>query len=792
MIKIIDQDQIRVAVCAAAALMFGVLAATWLSVLDALAGRTVYSLSSCGVMIFAGLAVGLSAAMVLWRRRQVPGALLGVLFLLMGLWVVAQQGLAAGVAEGWHRILGDLSRSFAQYLVALAKTSAFFCLPHAILAGLAVYAAVPEAVKRHSGAWGPGFSLVILLGVVPAVFGYGFARNFLIPAAGVEGILRLAAWWFGILAVLTIAKRGWAALAMLLLVAGLLVANRPRSKSHLLHENVFSRLVYRDSGFARGKPVFAHHSRHHGIAAYEDNDYQFVFTLDGRPLLFGNRFHTARVLTGYIPLLLCHEAGRVAYFGPEAGLYMSFAVRAGAESVACAGADRAVVNTMLTAEEHIGGGAEAMPGFKWPKARLKAKEQYDLVFLANEPSWMRGTRRAYSRSLFKKCSTALNTGGKTALHLDIRLLSERRFAAVASDFIAVFPHVQVWSTGVHDWLLVGSEQPFRVAADKALEIFERKAVIRDCTRAGVSALPDVLACFVCGEAELKSWLGQAGRISHRHHVWQAPQTAFGDGDALSRPDFLNGLRKPDFRWLVPEGLDDDVYVAVCDRAEECVRVRGKVEAALALIARGSAEEGLAALRGAASANPRDALLAHLAETMELEGRRRIAIGEFNGALRCYENILSFTPGTARSHYGMGYCLRARGENDAAYLHFARAVAFAPEQTGYRMELAQVAATVGEYREADRQYREILMREPDNAEVMFLYAKVLIAKEREDKDIPAALKLAERACESTEWENREFSYGLADLYIEAGRLMEGVGLKRLLKEGGKPRSQPSEN
>jgi len=49
-----------------------------------------------------------------------------------------------------------------------------------------------------------------------------------------------------------------------------------------------------------------------------------------------------------------------------------------------------------------------------------------------------------------------------------------------------------------------------------------------------------------------------------------------------------------------------------------------------------------------------------------------------------------------------------------------------------------------------------------------------------------LKLAERACEITGWDNRELAQGLADLYLEAGRVMEGVGLKRLLKEGGKPR------
>ncbi|MDD4102474.1 MAG: tetratricopeptide repeat protein, partial [Kiritimatiellae bacterium] len=784
------RGQIMVAVCAAAGLMCGVMAATWLSAIDALAGRTAHSACAWRVMLLVGITAGAGLALAVWRRRQAAGPALGLLFLLMGFASAAHLGLSSGVAGGWTRMLGDLTRAFPHYLLALAKTAAFFCLPHAFLAGAAAYAAMPGAVKRRPAAWGQVLTLFFLLAVAPAAFGYGIARGFLIPAVGAEGVFRLAAWWFGVLAALSIAKAGWAALAVAPLVAVVLFVSRPDQKRHLLHENVFARLVCRDSGFACGEPVFARRSRHHGFAVYDDRDYDFVFTLDGRPLIFGNRFHAGRVLSGYIPLLLCPEAGSAAYCGPQAGLYLPFAWRAGVGSVACAGADRQVVKAMLEAEQQIGSGTKAESGLKWQRARLDAKGKYDLIVLANEPAWMRGTRRAYGRSLFKKCRSASRPGGITALHVDTRLLSEKRFAAVAEDFAGVFPHVQVWSAGTRDWLLIGSGQPIRVAAGKALEVFERKAVIRDCARAEVTALPDVLAGFVCGGEGLKSWLDGAGRISHRGHAWQAPRAAFGSERSAADPDFMNGARAPDFRWLVPDGMDEDVYVALRAKSEELVRARGKAAAALALLSGGASGEGMSAVREAAAASPRDVLLTRLAETMELEGRRRIVIGEFNGALRCYENLLSFTPGTARSHYGMGYCLRARGENDAAYLHFARAVAFAPEQTGYRMELAQVAVTVGKYREADRQYREILVRDPDNAETMFLAAKTLMAKEREDKEIPAALKLAERACEITGWENSEFAYGLADMYIDAGRVMEGVGLKRLLKEGGKPAARGS--
>ena len=194
-----------------------------------------------------------------------------------------------------------------------------------------------------------------------------------------------------------------------------------------------------------------------------------------------------------------------------------------------------------------------------------------------------------------------------------------------------------------------------------------------------------------------------------------------------------------------------------------------------------------AAREAAKVNPHDALLMNLSESLELEGRRRITIGDLKGALKCFENLLSFSAGTAFSHYGMGYCLRGNGDNDGAYLHFSRAVSYAPEQIDYRLEMAQSALAVGEFAEADRQYQEVLKRVPDNPAVLVLAAKGLAWRERPKKDIAQALKLAERACELTKWENREYAFGLADIYIDAGKVLEGMGLKRRLKEGADPKA-----
>ena len=391
----------------------------------------------------------------------------------------------------------------------------------------------------------------------------------------------------------------------------------------------------------------------------------------------------------------------------------------------------------------------------------------------------RGTRKAYSSRLFARCRSALASGGLVALHVDGRALSARRFATVVRDFACVFPHMQLWCTGAYDWLLVGSNGMIQSPADQMLACFERQAVMRDFVRARVLALPEALACMVCDGAGVVPWLERTGFESWRVNARRVPQIVFSSQEAseeLLTPHALEPMRQKTLEWLC-KWMDVGVYRRSAE-PRLCVRVRRRPR---------WRRQGRSGRCRSGRAGGTNSICVITVDALPsgARGAARIAIGEFKGGLKCYENLLSFSPGSAHSHYGMGFCLRASGEPETAYLHFARAVAAAPEQIGYRMELAQVAVTVGEYAEADRQYEEILRRKPDHAEALYRYATCLATKERTDRNMARALTLAERACRETGWQNREFAYGLANLYMDAGRVMEGMGLKRRLKEGGLP-------
>ncbi len=798
MMKLFKQVTGHSSLSVAASLMFGAFLSVWLRTLDAVAGRTAYSLAAFAIVVVVGVLAGF---IVMWwpcSKMKAPAVLLSLVFLLLACWLVFQLAAVKGVTVGWQRILMDTTRTFELAMLTLGKTAAFFLGVPAVLAGVAGQIAVQSGPRDVTRPVGRPFVQLTLLCALPAWVGYVLGAGFLVPVFGVEGFTRLAALWFGALASFAVLSgtarwtvpRRLTACLPLAVVVGLVMVLSPKRAGSVLTEGMFGRLVHRDSGFAQGTPVFEHHSKRQTVAVYEDADYQFVFALDGRPVLFGNRFHTARTLSGYIPLLVRPSCKKACVVGADAGLFLPFIIRAGVQNVSYAGTDTDVVNLALAADGYLTGDETAEKAVLHAGVSLSSQSAYDILFVTPDPVWMRGSSAAYGRSCFGRCRKALSADGIVAVHVDGRALSPERFASIAKAFAAEFPGMQVWCTGAYDWLLLGSAKEIKTPVDGMLSMLEKPLVFRDLARGGQQALPEILSCMVCDGKGLSPWLARMEPESAWRAEWRAPQAVFAKEMTALQPVALEGCRQWKAQWVLPGELDMDVYVALLDKVGKSLGARVASVTALAETAKGRSEAALDAARAAAKINPHDALLVQLSEMLELEARRRIKIGDFKGGAKCYESLLSFSSETARSHYGLAYCLRANGENEAAYLHFARAVAAAPEQTGYRMELAQVALSISEFAEADRQFQEVLKREPANPEVLFRYAKGLAWKERPDKNMAQVLKLAERACVLTAWDNSEYAYGLADLYMDAGRVLEGMGLKRRLKEGIKTKQPPA--
>ena len=184
---------------------------------------------------------------------------------------------------------------------------------------------------------------------------------------------------------------------------------------------------------------------------------------------------------------------------------------------------------------------------------------------------------------------------------------------------------------------------------------------------------------------------------------------------------------------------------------------------------------------AAALNPRDPLLRGLADSLDLEGRRFLRIGNVNAAIRCYENRLLIRPQDVAAVHNFGVCLKKSGHFDMAASVFAKAVTLDPRTDEHRLELVECCAASHREDMACRQLDVLMKRHPSDPALKMRAAKLLALKSNKAHDEVRAVALAEEAVRLTGWKDRAYVQALADVYIEVGRVVLGMGLKKKMRE-----------
>ena len=521
--------------------------------------------------------------------------------------------------------------------------------------------------------------------------------------------------------------------------------------------DTFVRLATRDSGFAKGTPSRVIRADGHTMAVYRDEDYGEVLTLDGRPIIPGNRFRAARILAAYIPLFEMPTARSAFVIGREARVYAGYFKNAGLNEV----------KTNVRGRMPRGGRA-------------------DLVLVAPEPDWIAGARRM-DLADWRAARAALTRGGVCAYHLDARLLSVARAKALLAEFGAVFPSYRLWCVGLNDWVAVGADsgKPVNVLADEALELFERRNAFDDLVAASSPSVADLFSCYVGAEADVTPALAQVPAFDSLRAAWTAPRLAFApppDGAlAALRPGNLLPLRPANTAWFIRGTADPAVYVALTNRIAIVQSSRRTVLLGFDEADRGKADDALAFWTRAAQANPRDPLLRALADSLDLEGRRRLRVGDANGALRCYENRILVSPDDAAAIHNFGVCLKKSGQVEIAARAFSKAVLIDPDMDEHRLELAETAAAAGHPEVAVVQLDFLRKKHPVDPSLALREAKLLCNAKNTRRNPARAIALAEEAVRLTKWRDRAYVIGLADVYLQSDRVLMGMGLKKRIRE-----------
>lgn len=509
----------------------------------------------------------------------------------------------------------------------------------------------------------------------------------------------------------------------------------------------FIHVATRDYGFARGRAASVRRENGHLWETFADEDYPGgVTTCDGRPVDTGFRFRDTRVLNSLVPLFEMPSARSARVVGDEAGLYSKPLAEAGLK--------------MLPVE---------------------SSDPADIVLVAPMPDWMPGADTP-TASTWRKLSGGLSKDGVVALRLDARLLSRARLKGILADFREVFSHYRLWCTGRYDYVLVAGGA---VQADKVLELFDSAQAFPVFAGVGAVSPVQVLACYMGTDYEIEPGLADIPAHAHGQAVWKAPRLAFSPPPtnhlASVRAAALTPYYIPDFDWFQKGGADADVFAALTNGVRQVQAARREVLVGFDAADRGASTNAIEHWSTAAKINPRDPLLRGLADSLDLEGRRFLRIGNVGGALRCYENRLLVRPDDVAAVHNFGICLKKSGRHDVAATVFARAVKMDPLTDEHRLELVECCAASHREDMACRQLDVLMKRHPDDPALKMRAARLLALRDNRARNVPRAIELAEEAVRMTSWKDRSYVQALADVYIESGRTLLGMGLKRKMKE-----------
>ncbi|WP_420872154.1 fused MFS/spermidine synthase [Achromobacter anxifer] len=469
----------------------------------------------------AGLAIG-AALYARWGHRVrnpwpvfgflIAGAgLIAVLEVaLLGKWLIQAQTYAEAVVYEWT------GSGFAGMCARFAVAAASLVLAPTLLLGAAFPAVLRIAVGdkqvgREAGA-------VLACNTLGGIAGTLLTGFLLLPALGLVrtlGVLAAVAAAVGAVAAWRGRTDGRAATGWATGLAGLATL----AMVAILPVDQFARLLPGASGA--------------GLVFYEESHGGTVAVVERAGN--GNRFHRLYIqgvsnsgdampslrymrLQALLPLIV-HNGE------PKSALVVGYGtgITAGALSQYRGLDKRAVAELLpavLRAAPHFQGTFQAAtdPGLdkrlRDGRRELQASaERWDLITLEPPPPSAAGVVNLYSRDFYQLAASRLAPQGIVAQWLPLPTQNAEDTRALVASFIEVFPHAQLWTSELHEMLLLGSMQPLTLDAARIEARYDQPDTAAALKAVGVPSAAALLSTWVTDRAGLARYAGDAQAVT---------------------------------------------------------------------------------------------------------------------------------------------------------------------------------------------------------------------------------------------------------------------------------------
>ena len=463
----------------------------------------------------AGLMLG-SALQARWADRiRDPWGTFGLLVAGAGLVALLKLALLGPCLLQWQSAAAALLPGPDDRLAAMSLRFAVAGLAIVFLPTLLLGAAFPVALRLvvDTRRVGRDLGRVVALNTLGGITGTLLAGFVLVPLLGLVralGLLAIAAAAVGLLAVWRAPGRSrWAWPVVSAVALGSIVAAVAPPQDRL------AQLLTKGRG---GKLVFYEESRGGTVAVIEQRSGSHAFkrlyiqgVSNSGDAMTSLRYMRLQAL---LPLIVAKEEPRSALViglgtGITAGALLAYPTlqeRVVAELLP------AVVRAapQFAGNQSVASDSRVQIRLRDGRRELLGSEQtYDLITLEPPPPSAIGVVNLYSSDFYRLAAARLAKGGLFAQWLPLPTQNEEDSRALVRSFLDVFPHATLWSTELHEMLLVGSFEPIELDVPRIAQRFKQPTVAASLAEVGVSSPAALLATWVMGRDGLERFARDA-------------------------------------------------------------------------------------------------------------------------------------------------------------------------------------------------------------------------------------------------------------------------------------------
>ncbi|WP_156393354.1 fused MFS/spermidine synthase [Burkholderia sp. Leaf177] len=144
---------------------------------------------------------------------------------------------------------------------------------------------------------------------------------------------------------------------------------------------------------------------------------------------------------------------------------------------------------------------------------LRNTQRYDVITLEPPPPSASGVVNLYSSDFYELAASRLQDGGLVAQWLPLPTQNEDDTRALIKSFVAVFPYATLWTTELHEMMLIGSMQPIELDVPRIASRFNQPTVAAALREVGIASPAALLATWITDRAGLEYYAADIAPVT---------------------------------------------------------------------------------------------------------------------------------------------------------------------------------------------------------------------------------------------------------------------------------------